>query len=387
MFVADGEDSVGINHRGGFFYLLDNDADVLVMLDRNMVQVASWPYADFTSAGYVQGLTYDGATLWASVSGGDDLLYQLDLAAGDSIETIRTLPAPPNGQGAVRDIAWDGDVFWVLNSGSATYNNPPEIFQLDPEDGAILSRHELPSPEPRGMCFVGPNADSYGRSAKVGCYYTDKDDDFVYVFETSRFIFHDGFPAPAGPRGDNYIYPLGIFFDGEKFWTTNSSGVADHLFALDFEGTKTQRVDLPYQQPGAVVWVGLDLRQAPAPLIQGAAPGTGGLSAHKTVTVRGVGFRDGLTVDFGVGVTVDSLTFIDSSEFTTYITIDSDADLGARNITVTNPDGQQGIGVGLFSVVEFDPSLGSLWILDNGGNTLLRYAINDDEFVANYSTA
>ena len=234
--------ATGINANGGYFYFLDNESDRLVMADHNLAEIKSWPYSDFTTEEYVQGVTFDGNALWVSVSGGDDNLYQLDLSAGSTAVIVRTLPAPPDGQGTVRDIAWDGEVLCVLNSGSSTYSNPPEIFELDPATGEILSRNTLPSGEPRGLCYRGTQRGCLRvRCDREGCYYTDKDDDFVYIYETGRGIFHDGFPAPVGPRGDNYVYPLGIFFDGRDFWTTNSSGPADYLFALDYEGSQIQQ--------------------------------------------------------------------------------------------------------------------------------------------------
>ncbi len=386
-FVADGDEAVGVNERGGYFYMLDNEVQRLVMLDRKLTELHSWPYSDFTSESYVQGLTIDGSSLWVAVAGGDDAVYQLDLGTGASIETLRALPAPPDGQGTVRDIAWDGEVLWVLNSGSATYGNPSELFSLDPTNGTVLTRRTLPSPEPRGMCAVGPNADVYGSGAIEGLYYTDKDDDFVYVFDTARSRFLDAFAAPVGPRGANYVYPLGIFFDGSVFWTTNSSGVADYLFGLDAAGEQLQRFDLPYEQPGALVWSDHDLRVAAAPVVEQVSPNTGGPTAHKTVHVFGLGFRDGLTADFGASVAVDSLTYVGSTEFIAYITIAVDADRGARSVTVTNPDGQQGVGVGLFSVVDFDPSTGYLWFLDAVNGLLYRYSVNDRAVAAIYDPA
>ena len=275
-FIADGDSDTGVNARGGFFYLLDNESGRLVMLDQKLVLVDSWPYSEFTAESYVQGLTYDGFSLWASISGNDDALVQLDLAASDTIEVPRTLPAPPTGQGTVRDIAWDGSVFWVLNSGSATYGNPPQLFQIDPENGDILTVHDLPSAEPRALCYVESNADAYGTSIPEGLYYTDKDDDLIYIFDKTRLIFLNGFAAPVGPRGVNYVYPLGLFFDGEGFWSTNSSSVADYLFALDVNGVQMQSVTLPYGQPGALVWLERDLRIAMAPLVTAVTPNTGG---------------------------------------------------------------------------------------------------------------
>ncbi|MCP4573997.1 MAG: hypothetical protein GY838_16685 [bacterium] len=386
-YVADGDESAGINARGGYFYLIDNESDRLVMADQSLAVLGSWPFADFTSEAYVQGITFDGQALWVSVSGGDDSLFQLDLSLADTAVVTRTLPAPPDGQGTVRDIAWDGDVVWVLNSGSETYGNPPEIFQLDALTGEILSRNTLPSGEPRGLCHVGPNEDAYGSGAREGCYYTDKDDDFVYVFETERRIFHDGFAAPVGPRGENYVYPLGIFFDGERFWSTNSSGVADYLFALDYEGDQEQLVEIPYGQPGAIVWIERNLTVPQPPAVIQAVPNTGGRTAEKTVVVTGSGFRDGLTVSLGNGITVDDVTFTDASEIRLEIVIAAGAEFGPRDITVTNPDGQSGVGSNLFSVVENDPALGFLWFADNGNDVVHRYSINDGEVVATFATA
>ncbi len=385
-FVFDGDDDDGLNDHGGFYYLLDNDADVLVMLDARMAVVHSRPYADFTDEGHVQGLTYDGNSLWASVSGSDDRLLELDLTSGAEIAVVRALQAPPDGQGAVRDIAWDGTSFWALNSGSVTYGNPPEIFQLDPLDGTVLARYTLPSPSPRGLCHVGPNADVYGGGAPEGCYYTDKDDDIVYRFDTDYHVFQEAFPAPVGPRGDGYVYPLGISFDGEGFWSTNSSGVADYLFSLDRDGKQLQHVELLLEQPGAMVWIEKDLRIPNPPSILSAFPNTGSPGGAKEINVGGRDFRDGVTADFGAGVTVDSLSFVDSQELVVYISIAGDAALGTRDVTLTNPDGQSATTPGLFRVVEFDPSLGYLWILDNGSNLLLRYSLEQGEVIRYFAT-
>lgn len=387
IFVADGDDDSGINPRGGYFYLLDNASARLVMLDNNLRALQSWPYASFTGETFVQGLTFDGQSLWVSVSGDADSLMRLELD-GAEVRVLRSLEAPPAGQGTVRDIAWGADVLWVLNSGSTTYHTPPELFQLSPTDGAILSRHQLPSTEPRGLCFVGPNADVYGAGAEEGCHYTDVGDDLIHSFDTARLTFRtQTHPAPVGPRGVNYVYAMGIFFDGKDFWTINSSGVADYLFHLDYLGAVQQRVDLPFEQPGALVWVDRDLSTAGAPVVSGVTPNAGAPTVRKSVLVTGDGFRAGLTVDFGPGVAVDSVTSVTWTQFTAHLTIAADASLGPRDVTVTNPNGLQGIGAGLFTVVEADPSLGFLWFLDAGNRVLHRYSINEKRILNTYSTA
>ena len=385
-FILDGDDDEGVNARGGYYYLLDNEAQELVMLDARLAVVYSRPFSDFTEETYVQGLTFDGTSLWVSISGDDDLLVELDLTTGAEIGIVSSLEAPPEGQGAVRDIAWDGATFWALNSGSATYGNPPELFQLDPQDGSVLARHPLPSPAPRGLCYVGANADVYGSGAPEGCYYTDKDDDVVYRFDPVYEVFAEAFEAPVGPRGASYVYPLGLCFDDEGFWCTNSSGDADYLFSLDDEGAILQQFDLPYEQPGALVWAEQDLRIPNPPSITGAFPNTGSPGNAKEVVVNGRDFVDGLTADFGSGVAVDSLSFVDTEEIVVYVTIATDAALGTRDITLTNPDGQSGVGAGLFQIVEFDPSLGYLWILDNGTDLLMRYSLEEGAVVRYFAT-
>lgn len=387
VFVDDGDDTSGINPRGGYFYLLDNASTRLVMLDNTLQTVQSWPYAAFTRETLLQGLAFDGQALWVSISGDADSLVRLELDGAEA-RVLRGFTAPPDGQGTVRDIAWGAGALWVLNSGSTTYGNPPELFQLNPADGTVISRHPLPSTEPRGLCFVGPNANAYGAGAPEGCHYTDIEDDLVRSFDVGRQTFRTlTYPAPVGPRGVNYVYPVGIFFDGVSFWTTNSSGVADYLFRLDYLGAVEQRVDLPFQQPGALVWVERDLSSAGAPVVLGAAPNTGGPGARKAVVVTGDGFRSGLSVDFGAGVAIDSVTSVTWTQFTAHITIASNAVPGPRNITVTNPNGLQGSGADLFSIVESDPSLGYLWILDTGNKVLHRYSINEKRVLHTYSTA
>jgi hypothetical protein len=387
IFVDDGDEAAGINPLGGYFYLLDNASDQLIMLDHNLKTVRSWPYSLFTAEDLVQGLTFDGQALWVSMSGNDDSIIRLELD-GPDVKVIHRITAPPDAQGTVRDIAWGNGVLWVLNSGSTTYSHPPELFQLNPDDGTILTRTELRSTEPRGLCFVGPNANVYGYGAPEGCHYTDVEDDLIYVFDTARLIFRTkSYAAPVGPRGVNYVYPMGICFDGTGFWTTNSSGVADYLFHLDYTGAVQQQVTLPFEQPGALVWVERDLSDAGVPLVLDAVPDFGAPTARKAVVVKGDGFRNGLTVDFGAGVAVDSVASVSWTEFTAHLTIAEDAALGPRDITVTNPNGLQGVGVGLFTVVDSDPSLGYIWFLDNGNRLLYRYSINEARIVGSYDTS
>ncbi|MFO7610176.1 MAG: hypothetical protein R6X35_13485 [Candidatus Krumholzibacteriia bacterium] len=286
FFFDDGDEAVGLHNREGYFFLVENETQRILMLDRHLAERGSWPFAAFTGEAFVQGVTCDDATLWVAAAGGADAIYRLDLSSGEDPVVVRTLPAPPDGQGTVRDLAWDGSHLWVLNAGSVTYGTPPELFRIDPETGDVLERHALPSAEPRGLCHVGANAGDYGESAAAGLYYTDKDDDFVYIFDTGRSLWRDGFSAPVPPRGQPagvfYIFPAGIFFDGDNFWTVNSSGPADHLFLLDRAGGELQRFDLPYGQPGAVAWSPRNLAAPAPPAVTEVFPNLGGPGQSRT---------------------------------------------------------------------------------------------------------
>ncbi len=65
----------------------------------------------------------------------------------------------------------------------------------------------------------------------------------------------------------------------------------------------------------------------------------------------GPGFASHLTAAVsGTGVTVNSVTFTDATHFTMNITVTAGAATGARNVTVTNPDGQTAVGTGILTI-------------------------------------
>jgi len=70
------------------------------------------------------------------------------------------------------------------------------------------------------------------------------------------------------------------------------------------------------------------------------------------VTISGNNFQQGATVTFsGNGIKVaKDVEVISSSQLRVQIAVASDAPLSERDVTVTNPDGNQGIGKGLFQV-------------------------------------
>ena len=86
------------------------------------------------------------------------------------------------------------------------------------------------------------------------------------------------------------------------------------------------------------------------PAVSGCVPNSGNPNDRFTVTVSGTGFQDGATVDFGARIAVQGVTFISDTELDVRIKIHRRAAFGARDVTVTNPDGGFGTMVACFTV-------------------------------------
>jgi hypothetical protein len=357
------------------------------MLDRNLCVLKSWSLSQLAENTSFQGIAFDGDNLWVSVAGSTDLIYQLD-ATTDTLNVLASFDAPPTGSGTIRDIAWDGQYLWAVNSGSETYAIPPTLYKLNPADGAIVEEFPLPGPEPRGLGYVGPNADAYGAGATSGLYVADVTLDSVYTFVPAKKTFLGAFASPIPPAGESYIFPVGLTFDGRDFWVINSSSLGDYLYQLDYTGLTLNRIELPFTTPGPLVWATKDIRAAQAPTISGVTPNTAARGSVLAVTITGNYFRPGAGLDasFGAGVTVDSVIYIGSSAVRAYVEVATDAEFGPRDVTVTNPDGQVATGTALFTILSIDPLAGYLWMTDAGTDSLFKIRISDTAIVGRWST-
>jgi hypothetical protein len=87
-----------------------------------------------------------------------------------------------------------------------------------------------------------------------------------------------------------------------------------------------------------------------APSVESTNPGSRGQGASgQTITIKGKNFVSGAAASFGSGIAVNSTTFKSSTELMASITIEPGASMGARSVTVTNPDA--GVGsAGTFTV-------------------------------------
>jgi hypothetical protein len=75
------------------------------------------------------------------------------------------------------------------------------------------------------------------------------------------------------------------------------------------------------------------------PSAESISPSSGDQGGTETVTISGASFVSGASVSVsGTGITVNSTTFVSATELKASITIAAGASIGARTVTVTNPD-------------------------------------------------
>ncbi len=79
---------------------------------------------------------------------------------------------------------------------------------------------------------------------------------------------------------------------------------------------------------------------APAPTLTSVTPNAGGQGEILSVALAGTHFLSGATCTFGAGITVSACTYNTATQLTASITIAGGATLGARQVIVSNPDGQ-----------------------------------------------
>ncbi len=95
---------------------------------------------------------------------------------------------------------------------------------------------------------------------------------------------------------------------------------------------------------------------SPPPTLSSINPNSGTQGQNLTsVILTGSNFKSGATCSFGAGITVNSCTFNSATQLTANITIGAAAGVGARNVTVTNPDTQTSTLSGGFTVTAGGP--------------------------------
>ena len=170
-----------------------------------------------------------------------------------------------------------------------------------------------------------------------------------------QFIIEPGGFSEGGDSGSLIVVdggsddrkPVGLLFAGSSTHTIANpidqvlQRLGDDLgktLSIDGEGGEPPPPPPPPPPPGD------------APSVTGCDPGSGDPGRQLTVMVTGADFQDGATADFGDKIAVKQVTFMSSMQLDVKIRIHRRATSGARNVSVTNPDGQSGTGTDCFSV-------------------------------------
>jgi VCBS repeat-containing protein len=89
----------------------------------------------------------------------------------------------------------------------------------------------------------------------------------------------------------------------------------------------------------SVFTVTIEVTQGEPPTMTSLSKTSGSQGKRLTVVITGTNLGEATELDFGVGITVGTPTAASPTEITVEITIGSDAALGARNVTLTTPQG------------------------------------------------
>ncbi len=232
-----------IDPLAGYLWAANSQNDQLYkirIIDTTVVQ--TWDLNVVAPGGSPQGLSSDGASLWLSAGGNDDLVIKLD-TDDMTLSALSAVVAPPAALGIVRELAFNGPDLWVANSGTDS------IYQIDPLSGNILDSIATPGGEIRGLAF-----------ANDSLYCADRTLDSVYVYDfgsdTWTGLFGTPVP-PGGTTGNRYV--TGMTFDGVNFWMCNSTYEFDYLFQVSLDGVVLRTYPAPLQ--GDATWTGVAFTQ------------------------------------------------------------------------------------------------------------------------------
>jgi len=216
----------------GYIWAVDFDSKSLYKLneaDGSLVQ--EWNTRAVAPGASPQGVAWDGESIWFSVAGTDREIYRLD-TSGSTLTATESIPAPyPNGSGTVRDIAWnpDTETIWAVNDGDDM------IYQVDPNNGDILSEIPTPTADPRSLVW-----------ADGTLYSSENDNGQIWRWDSSAESWEVEFvsPLPEEASSSNRR-PQGLAFHNSHFWISSSRFDDDYILKAENDGDLLQTIESP----------------------------------------------------------------------------------------------------------------------------------------------
>ena len=121
------------------------------------------------------------------------------------------------------------------------------------------------------------------------------------------------------------------------------------------------------------------------PNVTSCSPNNADQGDTLNVTVSGTDFVSTPTADFGLGITINTVTYVTSTTLTVNITISGGATPGSRNVTITNPDTQSDTLTSGFTVntpATPPPDIVSCTPSSANRNTTLNLTLGGTDFVS-----
>jgi hypothetical protein len=139
---------------------------------------------------------------------------------------------------------------------------------------------------------------------------------------------------------------------GSVLTTDNAGQASDRLFLPESEeDASVTAVSGSVESEAVTVDRGNDLEV----IIDSVSPATGRRGTQLDVTITGQNFQPGATVSFGSGVAINEVVFVNAETLVVDISIDGRAEIGSRDVRVTNPDGGSFSASGFFEVQPASP--------------------------------
>lgn len=323
--------------------------------------------APVDEAGLVRGVEAGYATITAASAGWQ---ASADVAVNRPSPELTAI-TPANGQRL--------ETLDLVLTGS---NFEDEVTSVDLGDGITIDAITVSTPESITVrVTIGANAELGARQASV----TNPPPGGGTAILADGFTVRAEHPSPAvtavspasGQREETLDIVLGgtgfldgvttvsfgpgIAVDDIEVASPSSLSATIRIAAAAALGARDVSVSNPAPGGGTASLAGGFTVEAanPLPTVTGVSPAAGQRQATLDVALTGSGFMDGATaVTFGPGVSVNDITVHGATTLTVAIVIAADAELGARDVTVTNPGpgGGHTSLAGAFTVLPENPT-------------------------------
>jgi glutamine cyclotransferase len=162
-----------------------------------------------------EGLAWDGEHVWSCHWRTGFIFKMRETAEGMEIVQTFTKPA---GSGNSVGLGWDGSHLWLTCWPSASYEFG-QIYQLDPNDGTVITMHELPVYWIEDLAWDGTYFWSCEWGRGVG-----------FAIDTATGDTLNSYTTPGA-------WPVGAAWDGTHLWITDTQ--KDSIWAVDILGAQT----------------------------------------------------------------------------------------------------------------------------------------------------